>query len=114
MLRAVLELEGMAVAEAADGIEALEQLSLLHQQDPRIPSIILLDWMMPRCSGDEFRRKQLSDPATAKVPVVVISAAAERQGVFCDLQPFAFVTKPFEPLHLLGVVRSALRRALAG
>ena len=104
----MLELEGMVVSEAADGIEALAQLRRLRDQDPTLPSVILLDWMMPRCSGDEFRRKQLADSATANVPVVVVSAALDRVEPFRELAPFAILPKPVDPEQLLRVVRAAL------
>jgi two-component system chemotaxis response regulator CheY len=64
-----LERNGFAVAGARDGQEALELLA----KGP-LPNLILLDLMMPRMSGWEFRRRQLAEPRFAGVPVVVMTA----------------------------------------
>jgi CheY-like chemotaxis protein len=71
-LRMALEAAGYAVREATDGADALAQL----RQGPP-PDLILLDMVMPVMNGWEFRREQASDPALARVPVVVFSAAYE-------------------------------------
>lgn len=108
VLRYLLQSEGMVVSEAVDGLDALEQLHALRARLPPAPSVILLDLMMPRCSGDEFRRKQLSDPLTAGVPVIVISAVPERRYAFEDLSPFAVMPKPFDLEELLATIRRAV------
>jgi len=108
VLRYLLQSEGMVVTEAVDGLDALEQLHDLRARLPPAPSVILLDLMMPRCSGDEFRRKQLSDPLTADVPVIVISAVPERRYAFEDLSPFAVMPKPFDLEELLATIRRAV------
>ena len=66
----------MGVTEASDGFEALDRLHKLREADPLRPCVIVLDIMMPRCSGPEFRRRQLEDPLIADVPVIVLSAIA--------------------------------------
>jgi CheY-like chemotaxis protein len=108
VLRYLLQSEGMVVTEAVDGLDALERLHDLRDRLPPAPSVILLDLMMPRCSGDEFRRKQLSDPLTADVPVIVISAVPERRYAFEDLSPFAVMPKPFDLEELLATIRRAV------
>jgi CheY-like chemotaxis protein len=108
VLRYLLQSEGMVVTEAVDGLDALERLHDLRARLPPAPSVILLDLMMPRCSGDEFRRKQLSDPLTADVPVIVISAVPERRYAFEDLSPFAVMPKPFDLEELLATIRRAV------
>ena len=64
-----LEVLGYQVATAADGLEALEQL-----EDHPETRVVLLDWMMPRCDGSEFRRRQLGDRRFARIPVVLLTA----------------------------------------
>jgi CheY-like chemotaxis protein len=64
-----LERNGFSVAGVRDGQEALDWLA----KEP-LPNLILLDLMMPRMSGWEFRRRQLADARFAGVPVVVMTA----------------------------------------
>ena len=106
VVKLILELDGLGVIEAADGFEALDRLHQLRARDPERPCAIVLDIMMPRCSGPEFRRRQLDDPLIADVPVIVLSAVAD-QTTFDDLDAFAKVPKPFDPDQLVRVVRRA-------
>ena len=106
VVKLILELEGIGVTEASDGLEALERLHQLRQLSPARPCVIVLDIMMPRCSGPEFRKRQLEDPLICDVPIIVLSAVADQLRVD-DLHAFARVPKPFDPDQLLGVVRSA-------
>jgi CheY-like chemotaxis protein len=106
VVKLILELDGIEVTEACDGFEALDRLHELSQPAHNPPCAIVLDIMMPRCSGPEFRRRQLDDPAIADVPVIVLSAVADQIG-FDDLQPFARVSKPFDPDQLVKAVRRA-------
>lgn len=106
VLKLILELEGMGVTEAADGFEALDRLHQLRETAPGRPCVIVLDIMMPRCSGPEFRRRQLDDPLIADVPVIVLSAIVDQLRLD-ELHPFAQVAKPFDPDQLVRIVRSA-------
>jgi len=106
VLRLILEMEGIEVTEASDGIEALDRLHELREADPDRPCAIVLDIMMPRCSGPEFRRRQLHDPLIAGVPIIVLSAIAD-QVKLDELEAFAKVSKPFDPEQLIQVVRRA-------
>jgi CheY-like chemotaxis protein len=106
VLKLILELEGMGVTEAADGFEALDRLHALREVDPRRPCAVVLDIMMPRCGGAEFRKRQLDDPLIADVPIIVLSAIADQLRPE-DLQAFARVSKPFDPDQLINVVRRA-------
>ena len=108
VVKLLLEMERIVVTEASDGFEALDLLHTLREADPACPCAIVLDIMMPRCSGLEFRRRQLEDPLIADVPIIVLSAIAD-QLPMDDLQPFAKVAKPFDPDQLVQLVRSACR-----
>jgi CheY-like chemotaxis protein len=96
----VLERHGFVADAAADGLEALTRLRTVAVA----PRLILLDMMMPRMTGEEFRVAQLAEPRLAAVPVVVLSGAravdelARRIGV--EVLP-----KPFELSSLLALVR---------
>jgi len=70
-LVALLEAEGYSVIEAVDGVSALR---LLRAGEVR-PCLIVLDLMMPRMSGWDFRMEQSRDRRFAAIPVVVVSVA---------------------------------------
>ena len=106
VVRLILEMGGIAVTEASDGFEALDRLHKLRAENPLLPCAIVLDIMMPRCSGTEFRRRQLEDPLISDVPVIVLSAIADQMR-FDDLEAYANVAKPFDPDQLVRVVREA-------
>ena len=65
VLTDVLSIEGYDVVAAGDGESAL---ALLRAR-PSACRLILLDLMMPRMNGWEFRRQQLQDPTIAEIPV---------------------------------------------
>ena len=73
---------------------------------------ILLDAMMPEMDGYETCRRLKADPATAHVPVVFLTARAQRgeQDVAIDVGAVACLTKPFDPLTLAGELMVALGR----
>jgi DNA-binding response OmpR family regulator len=93
----VLADAGFAVRRARNGREGL---SVLGQW---LPSVIILDLMMPVMDGWEFRRRQVSDATIAAVPVVVLSALDP--GRAGELGGTAFLKKPLDFDHLLELVR---------
>jgi len=98
-LVALLEAEGYHVAEAVDGVSALRLLRTAAVQ----PCLIVLDLMMPRMSGWDFRMEQSSDLRLAGIPVVVVSAdplasQAERMGAA------AVLSKPADPEQFLELI----------
>jgi two-component system cell cycle response regulator len=75
------------------------------------PDLILLDVVMPDMSGLEVCRKLKTDPATADIPVILITALADRASKMAGLEAGAddFLTKPVDEVTLLARVRSLLR-----
>lgn len=104
LLDAVLSPRRYTVVPAASGAEALS----LVTQDP--PDLILLDILMPEMDGYEVCRRLRADPATAHLPVIMITASETRDKVK-GLEAGAddFVTKPFDQAELLARVASLLR-----
>ena len=96
----VLTFEGYAVLVASDGAEALERL----HEDEDSCGLILLDLMMPRMNGWEFRRKQVEDPALSSIPVVLLTGAGGCAKAAVDLKVAAAMEKPVELDVLLDVV----------
>jgi len=91
----VLAEEGYEVIAACDGVEALAQLRAHH------PDLVLLDLMMPRMSGWEFRAEQQHDPSVSDIPVIVLSALGRVSSIEAD----GFLPKPFDLEDLLSKVR---------
>ena len=100
MLRLFLTHNGYAVVEASNGALALDVL----RQSKQLPTLILLDLMMPVMSGAEFRAMQLQDQALAKIPVVLISAAENLQDMAPQLAVDMYIPKPLDFPELLATV----------
>ena len=96
----VLRFEGYDVLLASDGIEALERLRALDHPC----CLILLDLMMPRMNGWEFRREQLEDPALASIPVLLLTGAGGAAKTAEDLNTKGTLQKPVELDSLLEAV----------
>ena len=77
---ATLKRSGFAVVVAADGEEALRMVG------PSRPDLILLDLIMPKIQGFEVLRRLKEDPATAEVPVIVLSNLGQENDVQRALQ----------------------------
>ena len=99
----LLESEGYRVAAATDGIEALEQLL-----GGLRPCLIVLDLMMPRMDGWDFRHAQMKFADLKDIPVIVLTAAGfSEASVKAQFGDVAFLSKPFAPDSLLRVVRQS-------
>ena len=107
LLRYNLEKEGFAVAEAADGEEALLQIA------ERRPDAVLLDWMLPLVSGIEVCRQIRRAPATRSMPVIMLTARGEEGDRVRGLNSGAddYVVKPFSLGELVARLRAVIRRA---
>jgi CheY-like chemotaxis protein len=114
VLRLILESDGFAVTAAFDGLDALEQLATIHSRDHRTPCAIVLDYMMPRFSGAQFRARQLANPDIADVPVILVSATSDLEFRAAALRPFAVLQKPVNPDFLTSVVHQAVDLYLSG
>jgi len=100
VLTEVLQDEGYSVAGAANGREALDYLS----DGSPVPSLILLDLMMPVMSGWQFVSEQRQVSALASIPVVVVSADGNLQQKAGSLGASGYLRKPIEIEALLQVV----------
>jgi diguanylate cyclase (GGDEF)-like protein len=101
-----LRLEGFDVLVAHDGEEALELIA------QRMPDLALLDVMMPRLNGVELCRRLRSEPLTASLPVIMLTAKNLSVDKVVGLTAGAddYIIKPFDTLELVARVRSTLRR----
>lgn len=97
---------GFEVVCADDGAEAVQKARNLQ------PALILLDVMLPEMDGMEVCKTLRRDPATAKIPIIMLTAkAAEIDRVLgLELGADDYVTKPFSPRELVLRVKNMLRR----
>jgi DNA-binding response OmpR family regulator len=104
LLRLNFEMEGYEVMSATNGEEALE----LVRGDT--PDVVVCDVMMPGIDGLEVVRRLRAQPDTVALPLVVVSAKAQRDDVREGLRlgADAYVTKPFDPSELLEIVAGLL------
>jgi CheY-like chemotaxis protein len=77
-----------------------------------IPSLILLDLMMPDMNGDEFILFQQIDADLKHIPVVIVSAGVNKQALSSRLDIVAFLPKPFDVPQLLNLCESYCPRTL--
>ncbi len=101
-----LELDGFEVREASDGQQCLDLVGDVQ------PDVITLDVRMPRRDGFEVAEMLRADPATAHIPIVIVTARAQGSDLArgAALGVDAYVTKPFDPTALVETVRSVMRR----
>lgn len=108
IVRAVVEdILGCRADLAGDGLEAL---SKVFQE---VPSLVLLDLMLPRLDGYEVARRVRSDPRTSHVPIIAITALARPRDRTRALEAGCddYVDKPFDLDVLERKIRGRVPRA---
>ena len=107
MYSAYLQFSGYRVAEATNGVEAIEQAQEL------MPDIILMDLALPKMDGWEATRRLKGDERTRNIPIVALTGhalAGHAEGARlagCD----SFVTKPCLPDALVTEIKRMLSAA---
>ena len=104
-------LEAKLSAEYFDVVTAFNGLECLAKVAESAPDIVLLDVMMPGMDGFEVCRRIKSDPKTAHVPVVMVTALDQPSDRVAGLEAGAddFLTKPVDDAALFARVRSLVR-----
>lgn len=105
MVRQLLSTAGFYALAAQDGLEGLHLLRTVRHREPLAPCLVLLDLMMPRLGGNEFRRAQLGDPTVANVPVAVMSGATDLAQRAEAMGAVATLAKPLDVDVLMEVVK---------
>jgi two-component system alkaline phosphatase synthesis response regulator PhoP len=105
--RDYLDRAGFRVITAGDGASAL-RLARAER-----PSLLVLDLMLPGMDGLDVTRALRQDPATRKLPIIMLTARVEEADRLIGLELGAddYVTKPFSPRELVARVRAVLRRS---
>jgi len=109
VMKDLLQREGYRVAEARDGVQALDEV------DRFAPDVIILDLNLPGLDGYGVLAQLRSRPATREIPVMVLTAKGDEDNevrVF-ELGADDFVTKPFRARALTARLEAVLSRGRA-
>lgn len=106
VLRYYLEKENYRVHVARDGFSALESAARI------VPSLVLLDLMLPQLDGIEVCKRLKSDERLRDIPIIMVTAKAEEVDKIRGLEIGAddYVTKPFSAKELVARIKAQLRR----
>ncbi len=102
MIRLMLENAGHDVVEVGHGRDALQSVHELP------PDLVITDIMMPVMGGLELIEHLRADPATADIPILVVSGNSEL-AVTVD----AVLAKPFEREELVQIASALVKKAVA-
>ncbi len=109
-VKVIVENGGYEVRVAYDGAEGLEAVALEK------PDLIVLDVMMPVMNGHEACAKLKADPQTAKIPIILLTAVADRVTTstythrdMLESEAEDYMPKPVEPAELLGLIKGWLK-----
>ncbi|HEY9621436.1 MAG TPA: hybrid sensor histidine kinase/response regulator [Crinalium sp.] len=108
-LTKLLQQAGYRVLQAADGLEALEQLR--HQIG--VPLAVICDIEMPRMNGFEFLNRCRQDPTFANLPILILTSrtSPKHRQISLALGASAYMTKPYADRELLAQVASLFASA---
>lgn len=101
-----LEDTGYSILTANDGVEGWE---ILERENTKVTAI-LLDRMMPRMDGIQFMKKLKATPDFTNIPVIMQTAAAEKEQVAQGIQAgvYYYLTKPYDKEVMLSVLSAAV------
>lgn len=109
-VRVIVESGGYDVRVAYDGKEGLEAVA------EEKPDLIVLDVMMPVMNGHEACSTLKKDPETAKIPIILLTAVADRVTTstythrdMLESEAEDYMPKPVEPAELLDLIKSWLK-----
>jgi len=106
LLRTNLRAGGFDVLEASNGAEGLAIAK--HE----LPTVIILDLMMPEMNGIEVCRALRKHPPTSRIPILMLTAKTTEEDKVAGFEVGAddYVTKPFSPREVVLRVRAVARR----
>lgn len=104
ILKSLLEKTGYTVQTAQDGAQAIEVAKKLQ------PDLILMDVVMPVLNGFQATRQLHRDPATADIPVIMVTTKDQEADRSWGLRQGAvdYVVKPVDGKELLSKIKSTL------
>jgi len=109
----IAELIAINLTHAGYEVEKVMQTDLaLAAMKERLPSLVILDWMLPGKSGVQFAKELRANDRTRGLPILMLTAKSEEADKIMGLDSGVddYVTKPFSPKELIARVRALLRR----
>ena len=109
----IAELIAINLAHAGYEVQRAMQTDLaLTMMKEQLPSLVILDWMLPGKSGVQFAKELRANEKTKSLPILMLTAKSEESDKVLGLDSGAddYVTKPFSPKELVARVRAILRR----
>ena len=110
---AIMELLRVNLADAGYDVRAVPDAEAAEREIARaLPTLVLLDWMLPRKSGLAFARELRSDARTRLLPIIMVTARTDEADKVAGLEDWVddYVTKPFSPRELKARIKAVLRR----
>ena len=111
----IAELIAINLSHAGYEVEKAMQTDVAQSMmKEQLPSMIILDWMLPGKSGVQFAKELRSNDRTRGLPILMLTAKSEEADKVMGLDSGAddYVTKPFSPKELIARVRALLRRQI--
>ena len=111
----IAELIAINLSHAGYEVEKAMQTDVAQSMmKEQLPSLIILDWMLPGKSGVQFAKELRSNDRTRGLPILMLTAKSEEADKVMGLDSGAddYVTKPFSPKELIARVRALLRRQI--
>ncbi|MGA9108878.1 MAG: response regulator [Smithella sp.] len=102
-----LEKEGFSIIKAYDGVSVFNVITM------KKPDLLILDLMLPGMNGLDICKKIRANPATADLPIIMLTAKGDELDKIIGLEIGAddYITKPFSVKELVARVRTILRRS---
>ena len=109
----IAELIAINLTHACYEVERAMQTDIaLSLMKEHLPSLVILDWMLPGKSGVQFAKELRANERTRGLPILMLTAKSEEADKVMGLDSGAddYVTKPFSPKELIARVKALLRR----
>ena len=109
MIVMFLKMSGIEAVEAENGVDALEKIAIQK------PDAIILDVMMPEMDGITMCKKLRRNPATATIPVLMLSGRSQLGAELDGLEAGAnaYMRKPMDPKEMLVILNDLMMKAEA-
>ena len=110
---AIMELLRVNLVDAGYDVRAVADAEAAEREIARaVPTLVLLDWMLPRKSGLAFARELRTSARTRLLPIIMVTARTDEADKVAGLEAWVddYVTKPFSPRELKARIKAVLRR----